>query len=172
MTTDTDSFECPRRREVPRHMRVTPPPDHWRPDCTCSWCGSLSPAKFFEAIEAGHQIGPTDKNYKAYVDLPNPDAGKIVEIGSDNGPAFDMDGQPTRDDLTDEEKAAGRYRRPIRGEAGPHLHEKFYFQHLTQADRDRFIELHNAGKMNIAYPGHFYVMPYFCRPLPESNTTK
>ena len=171
-TNTVVSFECPRRREVPRHMRVTLPPDHWRADSTCSWCGSLSPTKFFEAVDAGCQIGPTDKTYKAYVDLPNPDAGKIVEIGRRSGAAFDMDGQPTRDDLTDEEKAAGRYNRPITGEADPHIHAKFYFQHLSQADRDRFIKLHNADKMNIGFPGHFYTMPFFCRPMPESNTTK
>ena len=41
--------------------------DHWRPDRTCSYCGSISPAALFEAIDAGEELGPTDKSYKVYV---------------------------------------------------------------------------------------------------------
>lgn len=33
----------------------------------CSYCGSMSPDDFMEAVRAGTKIGPTDKNYKAYV---------------------------------------------------------------------------------------------------------
>ena len=171
MTNETEGFECPRRAEIPHftHRQIPPPPDRWQADGTCSWCGSISPAKFFEAIEAGCEIAPTDKNYKAYVRLPNPDVGKIVETGSESGPAFDIDGRPTRDDLTDQEKAEGRYRRTFHGPAGPHIRAKFYFQHLSKADRARFIELHNADKMKIAFPGHFYTRPFFCRAVPPED---
>lgn len=89
----------------------------WRPDGTCSYCGSLSPARFFEAVEAGLAVTPTDKNYKAYV----PDA---------------PGGSPTG---------------------------KFYFQHLSDEDKNRFIDLYNAKKMKIGIPGYFYVTPYFTR---------
>lgn len=41
---------------------------------------------------------------------------------------------------------------------------KFYFQHLSDGGRDRFIELHNAKKMTLGMPGHFYVRPFFCSP--------
>jgi hypothetical protein len=81
----------------------------------CSYCGSMSQEAFFEAVEAGAAVGPTDKNYKAYVDTPEGRTGK------------------------------------------------FYFQHLDQAGRERFIALLNSGQMNIGLPGHFYVLPFFCR---------
>jgi len=171
VTNETEGFECPRRAEIPHftHRQIPPPPDRWQADGTCSWCGSISPANFFEAIEAGCEIAPTDKNYKAYVRLANPDVGKIVETGSESGPAFDIDGRPTRDDLTDQEKAEGRYRRTFHSPAEPHIRAKFYFQHLSKADRARFIELHNADKMTLAFPGHFYARPFFCRAVPPEG---
>lgn len=39
----------------------------WRDDQTCSYCGSMSPSRFFELAESGAEVIPTDKNYKAYV---------------------------------------------------------------------------------------------------------
>lgn len=42
---------------------------------------------------------------------------------------------------------------------------KFYFQHLDDAGRDRFIALFNARAMTLGYPGFFYVAPYFARPI-------
>lgn len=82
----------------------------WRPDGTCSFCGSISPDDLFAAIEAGEEITPTDKPYKIYVG------------GS----------------------------------------RKFYFQHLSHDEQDRFIDLYNARSVKMAYPGYFYVLPYFC----------
>lgn len=41
---------------------------------------------------------------------------------------------------------------------------KFYFQHLSDEEQTRFIELINTKAMNIGFPGHFYVLPYFARP--------
>lgn len=46
---------------------------------------------------------------------------------------------------------------------------KFYFQHLSDAQRTRFVELLNAKKIGLEYPGHFYVTPFFCRPLDPSE---
>lgn len=43
------------------------PQDHWRHDGTCSYCGSISPDRLFAALDAGAELGPTDKNYKVYV---------------------------------------------------------------------------------------------------------
>ena len=57
---------CPRRSESP--IKITSPEDdHWQTDGTCSYCGSISQEMFFEAIENGHELGPTDKSYKVYV---------------------------------------------------------------------------------------------------------
>ncbi len=38
---------------------------------------------------------------------------------------------------------------------------KFYFQHLSVDQQKEFIDLYNARKLKIAYPGHFYRMPFF-----------
>ncbi len=45
----------------------------------------------------------------------------------------------------------------------PASHETFkvYYQHLSQPQRERFIEMHNAQEMRISYPGYFYIPPYF-----------
>jgi hypothetical protein len=40
-------------------------------------------------------------------------------------------------------------------------HAKFYFQHLSKEQQDRFIAVHNEKRMSIDYPGHFYVTPFF-----------
>lgn len=40
-------------------------------------------------------------------------------------------------------------------------YQKFYFQHLTEAQQGRFIELLNEGKVKFGEPGHFYVLPFF-----------
>lgn len=109
-------FVCGRQSEGP--SGAGQPEAFWERDGTCSYCGSLSADQFFAAIEAGAEVGPTDKSYKVYL----------------RG-----DGVPE-----------------VRGAA------KFYFQHLDQAGQDRFIELFNAKRMKIGYPGHFYALPYFC----------
>ena len=113
---------CPRRQEIGSDLSMfkVPQTDEWREDLTCSWCGSMSPEYLFEAIEAGCEIGPTDKSYKVYV--------KVVE-----GITFNLpDGMP-----------------------------KFYFQHFNEEECIKFIELFNNKQLNIGYPGHFYVIPFF-----------
>jgi len=119
----SDTFLCPRRSElgIDPTVHKVPELDSWAPPRnegrgindtvrTCSWCGSMHPDDFFAAIERGEEIGPTDKNYKAYV-------------GDSVG--------------------------------------KFYFQHLGDEQKKRFVELVNSKAMKIGYPGHFYVLPFF-----------
>jgi restriction system protein len=38
---------------------------------------------------------------------------------------------------------------------------KFYFQHLSREDINRYIELSEKRKINFGYPGFFYKKPYF-----------
>lgn len=38
---------------------------------------------------------------------------------------------------------------------------KFYFQHFTTEQQDKFIDLVNAKVVKFGYPGYFYVLPYF-----------
>jgi hypothetical protein len=38
---------------------------------------------------------------------------------------------------------------------------KFYFQHLDEAGQREFVDLLNAGRLTVGYPGRFYVLPFF-----------
>lgn len=89
----------------------------WRPDSTCSYCGSLSEEKFFEFLEKQMSVVPTDKNYKA------------------------------------------RFR------SG----EKFYFQHLSEDGRQKFVRLLNQKKILFDFPGYFYVLPFFLMAMYEDT---
>lgn len=67
---------CPRRAESFTHL--TPPEsDVWRPDGTCSYCGSMNPDAFMSAVKSGAVLGTTDKAYKVYVDSPTLGSGKF-----------------------------------------------------------------------------------------------
>lgn len=103
---------CPRRTFEFGPWEHTEGLDDFRDDDTCSFCGSLNPVAFFQAVRSGYEITPTDKNYKAYVNVP--------------GWRF----------------------------------AKFYFQHLSGAQRAEFIALYNDHTMKVE-GGSFYVMPYF-----------
>lgn len=105
-------MKCPRRVEGPFKL---PESDEWREDDTCSYCGSMKPDVVFALLEAGAEITPTDKSYKAYLKNPKKDNG----FG------------------------------------------KIYFQHFDVEQKMRFVEMLNAGTMNIGYPGRFYVLPFF-----------
>jgi hypothetical protein len=144
---------------------------HWRDDGTCSYCGSISPADLFAAIEAGCELGPTDKDYKVYVTRPDPRAGEPEICGSAN---FRQD--PERGwVLVTPDNVASLPTTRMRAEIGHWVQvrptpanrsDKFYFQHLSADERRRFVELLNARALNIGYPGHFYRLPFFCRVQP------
>lgn len=38
---------------------------------------------------------------------------------------------------------------------------KFYFPHLSEDQRHEFVDLLNAKKINLGYPGYFYRLPFF-----------
>lgn len=58
---------CPRRDPNPGPFNL-PEHDIWHEDQTCSYCGSLNPDAFMEAIEfQDAELTPTDKNYKVYI---------------------------------------------------------------------------------------------------------
>ena len=48
-------------------------------------------------------------------------------------------------------------------------HHKFYFQHLSEGEQGEFIDLFNDNKINIGYPGHFYVTPFFAKKVVLDN---
>ena len=46
---------------------------------------------------------------------------------------------------------------------------KFYFQHFSTEQCQRFIELLNEKKLKIGEPGHFYRLPFFIRREPKEG---
>lgn len=113
----------------------------------------MHPDDFMAAIKAGCEVGPTDKSYKAYLHKTLSPA----EIEASR------------------EAAIARYARAMSHAAAaeivdaqwaqmPHsgaMIGKFYYQHLSEAQRDEFLELLRSGEMHVGYPGHFYVLPFF-----------
>lgn len=45
-------------------------------------------------------------------------------------------------------------------------HRKFYFPHLSVEQMKRFVDLVNAKTLRLAFPGHFYVRPFFMAQVP------
>lgn len=174
----TDTFFCPRSYEngggpnspfkPPMNGEAT-----WKPrdgHLTCSYCGSLHPDEFMKAAEAGVEIGPTDKSYKAYLDVPDPGVGAPAIYASAN---FPQEGEGWTQ-ITPENRAElpldqwqldnwpdGHWVKVEPRRATTHA--KFYFQHLSEAQRTRFVELINSKVMKVGMPGHFYVLPFFCK---------
>lgn len=118
---------------------------HWREgDRSCSYCGSMHPDDFMARLEAGDvEITPTDKNYKAY----------LVNKGGE-------DFKQTYRDCPKDAKCTGpddctHY---VTREIDQH---KFYFQHLSEDQMRRMVDLVNEKKLHFQYPGYFYRMPYF-----------
>jgi hypothetical protein len=123
-----------------------------------------------EHLEAGDvQLTPTDKNYKVYIDTPDPNAGVPTIYSSANfpqtGEGWVQVTKENRDSLPLSDWQSKHWEdghwvkvEPKRALA----HHKFYFQHLTPEQRIRFVELLNANKLSLEYPGHFYVLPFFC----------
>jgi hypothetical protein len=173
-----DEFLCPRREENPfiRPGGV----DKWMMRDGyrhCSYCGSLHHEHLFEAIEAGAKVTPTDKNYKIYVDVPDPRAGELKVTGMTNSePTYRQDEwvKVTEENLPeliadgwgDNNLGSWMMKTP----RGSTIHDKFYFQHLSGAEQDKFIDLLNGKKINLAYPGHFYVLPYFAVPVEKTGS--
>lgn len=117
----------------------------WRSDNSCSYCGSLNPDTLMERLESGTvKICPTDKNYKIYV---HNDGGDLFKQSyrTDSKPFKGWDSKEHDWVTRDTEET------------------KFYFQHLSSAQRTRFIELLNEGKIKFLEPGHFYVTPFFMK---------
>lgn len=103
-------FSCPRR--------AMSGDDLWRTqDNTCSYCGSFNPTALMARLEAEDvELGPTDKNYKVYLD---------AKPGT------------------------------------PPVPLKFYFQHFSEPQKRRFIELLNQKKLHFGHPGYLYTTPFF-----------
>lgn len=138
---------------------------HWRDDGTCSYCGSMKPETVFAAIEAGFKLTPTDKNYKVYVQIPNARAGErsvrsmcnsfmqgYTEVTAEN--IDTIPNWPMRPKIGDYVQV---------GVESSMTTGKFYFEHFSEEDKHRFIQLLNDKKIQLESPGYFYRLPFFCR---------
>lgn len=149
---------CPRRAEHFSPAALESNTDTWREDGTCSFCGSLSGDQFMREVAAGTKIEPTDKDYKAYLDVANPDVGKpVLKEGWANPPPEKL--AQIKNDPAWTEVRPGVWDKY--GPADAIKHAKFYFQHLSVEQRHQFIELLNAKRVNIGEPGRFYRLPFF-----------
>lgn len=164
-----DKHFCPRRNESPFGMRDSEPrPDTWRQRDgirACSYCGSVHPDDFFAALGAGNEVGPTDKSYKVYIKIADPLAGtdRVVSAIAHDPDDADRSGWVKADPavLKRDGWTSDGYKWMRFTTRGPQRDCKFYFQHLSPEQQQRFIDMLNAKTMNIGYPGHFYVRPFF-----------
>lgn len=119
---------------------------HWHEsDNTCSYCGSLNNDYFMQRLEAGDvECGPTDKSYKVYVRNKGGEPFKQSYRGC------------PPESLCTYETCDHWVTRTVE-------ETKFYFQHLTDSQMRRFVELANAGQIAMGYPGRFYNLPFFMR---------
>lgn len=78
---ETKKHTCPRRIENGTHVANSPFKGSGenldtyetgrglvKQPSGCSYCGSMSPEDFMEAVKNKAEIGPTDKSYKFYID--------------------------------------------------------------------------------------------------------
>lgn len=136
---------------------------------SCSFCGSLHPDRFLELVADGWIIEPTDKNYKAYLKQPYTDAEKSARKAT--WLRSDAVAKATRELGTRDGKTAAQIDADLEDAWASGLGQlsdgrtvaKFYFQHLSPAQRNEFIALYNDGRMKVS-GGGFYVAPYFTKP--------
>lgn len=143
---------CPRRDEShfgsnPRFARDD---DYDPTDDSCHYCGSLAPDTFMSRCEAGDiELGPTDKGYKVYVE-------------NKGGAPFK---QTYKKPEVEKRKCCecGHEAEVLKTVTEETNHTKFYFRHLSEEQMARFTQLHKERLLKFAYPGRFYVLPFFFR---------
>lgn len=170
----TNRFQCPRRdkpslrddRWEKGHGLV-----HQKNELSCSHCGSLHPDTFMELTRDGWILTPTDKNYKVYAEQPLSDEEKerrrLAWRKGWRPVAFsacqNSIPKPTPEDVEAElARMWVSVGQPLVWGIGGELQYKFYFQHLSVAQRREFVTLYNNDALTIGYPGYFYTLPFFC----------
>ncbi len=187
--TEQRKQTCPRRVSDIGPWERAEGLDEWREDrglagqnrvgLSCSFCGSLHPDRFMELVREGWVVGPTDKSYKAYLGRPRTVeeiAGRKAQWMSADAVARAIRDLGAKDGKTEEQVTADleeewntRHLPAFRDGCGQEA--KFYYQHLSDAQRAEFIELYNEHRMTISYPGYLYTLPFFARAARDLGVT-
>ncbi len=137
--------QCPRRNEHPLISQNFYSENDMVGE-SCTFCGSLDGDVFMARLEDGSiKLSPTDKNYKVY--------------------AFTLDDKRLFKTTyrTDDKPFAG-WNNPIHDwQIRESKDTKFYFQHLNNVQKMRFIQLLNEKKIVFDATGYFYVLPFFIK---------
>lgn len=122
--------------------------DTWLADATCSFCGSLSPDVLMDRLYLGDvSLTPTDKSYKVYVRNEGGVEKQFFQSYRDCPPEIRCGGpKECRHWVT-----------------RPTSECKFYFEHFSQEQCRKFIDLLNGGRLRVNYPGYFYTVPFFAK---------
>ena len=136
---------------------------------SCSFCGSLHPDRFMELVREGWEVGPTDKDYKAYLCRPRGDAERAERKATwlrNFKPEEVRAVAEERGENPDQTQAEleAYYDAQVAPLEASTTAAKFYYQHLSTEQRDEFIALYNEGRLKIGYPGRLYVLPFFATP--------
>lgn len=139
----------------------------------CTYCGSLPSAMFMDQVRAGAKVGPTDKPYKLYIDVPSRGTSTLRVISSSNSPSG---GLTHYRDLSRAEKKAVKEYASSGYPKGFKDHyyglttwdatteAKFYTHHLTEEQGWEFHTLWREHKINWGYPGAPYTRLYIPGP--------
>ena len=88
--------------------------------------------------------------------------------GSSN-PEIVMEGIETSDiEITPTDK---NYKIYLHSISGKHYGMKFYFQHFSEEQKNKFIQLNNEKKLKLQEPGYFYCLPFFCKTVEKDTST-
>lgn len=155
---------------------------------SCSYDGSMHPDEFMAYLDKpGTELTPTDKNYKVYISVASEEADEMRVVVSTTRetppePAYGREWMTHEEaverypELREDYESRQRWienttapSHPMRtqtnyvqvGHRGGRRESKFYFEHLSDEQRKRFVELLNAGKLNLREPGFFYRLPFF-----------
>lgn len=174
---------CPRMEGRDYGIDYSAHPD----DGHCLHCGSLDADTFMARLEAETvRLDPTDKNYKVYVH--NDGGAKFgrshrIDKMEDRIKAAAANARMLREATDSHDTLSeGDHADAVKYEAGEPLdpmknwiwtteernETKFYFQHLNEDQKKRFIELLNEKKIKLNEPGYFYRLPFFCTPVANS----
>ena len=168
MADEADIFWGRCAIKTPEEIKASPfaydhklPQPHWEPDNTCSHCGGLRPSLALKAIREGAKVVPCDKNYKCYIDVPEPNVGKLRVVSVTN---HTPDGDPAEQGWVKADpkvlKESGWHTKDAKWmrlkPLGPVMTVKCYLNHFSEAQAVEFVVLAETKKMNLATPGRFY----------------